>query len=71
MNKPGNFEIPLGTPFKDLLEMAGGVRNGHQLKAVIPGGSSMPVLPGDMMMQLNMDYDSIVESRFNAWVLVP
>jgi len=42
-----------------LLEMAGGVRNGHKLKAVIPGGSSMPVLPGEIMMDLNMDYDSI------------
>ncbi|WP_126454620.1 NADH-quinone oxidoreductase subunit NuoF [Sulfuriflexus mobilis] len=59
VNKPGNFEIPLGTPFSELLEMAGGVRNGHQIKAVIPGGSSMPVLPGDVMMGLDMDYDSI------------
>jgi hypothetical protein len=45
VNKPGNYEIRLGTPFADLLEMAGGVRDGHKLKAVIPGGSSMPVLP--------------------------
>ena len=37
VDKPGNFEIPLGTPFTDLLEMAGGVRNGRKLKAVIPG----------------------------------
>ncbi|GAA0705022.1 NADH-quinone oxidoreductase subunit NuoF [Dokdonella soli] len=59
VNKPGNYEIRLGTPFKDLLEMAGGVRNGHQLKAVIPGGSSMPVLPAETMMGLTMDYDSI------------
>jgi NADH-quinone oxidoreductase subunit F len=59
VNKPGNFEIPLGTPFKDLLEMAGGVRNGHKLKAVIPGGSSMPILPADIMMSLDMDFDSI------------
>lgn len=59
VNRPGNYEIPLGTPFKDLLEMAGGVRNGHQLKAVIPGGSSMPIIPGDIMMQLDMDFDSI------------
>lgn len=59
VNKPGNYEIPLGTPFKDLLALAGGVRNGHKLKAVIPGGSSVPVLPGDVMMQLNMDYDSL------------
>jgi len=59
VNKPGNFEVPMGTPFKTLLEMAGGVRGGHKLKAVIPGGSSMPVLPGEIMMDLNMDFDSI------------
>ncbi|HEU0282420.1 MAG TPA: NADH-quinone oxidoreductase subunit NuoF, partial [Gallionella sp.] len=59
VNKPGNFELPLGTPFKTLLEMAGGVRGGRKLKAVIPGGSSMPVLPGEIMMDLNMDFDSI------------
>ena len=57
--KPGNYEIPLGTPFKDLLEMAGGMRPGRKLKAVIPGGSSMKVLPADTMMGLTMDYDSI------------
>ena len=59
VNNPGNFEIRLGTPFADLLAMAGGVRNGHKLKAVIPGGSSMPVLPADTMMACTMDYDSI------------
>ncbi len=59
VNKPGNFEVPMGTPFKTLLEMAGGVRGGNKLKAVIPGGSSMPVLPGEIIMDLNMDFDSI------------
>ncbi|MCJ0825016.1 NADH-quinone oxidoreductase subunit NuoF [Luteimonas sp. 50] len=59
VNKPGNYEIRLGTSFADLLQMAGGVRNGHRLKAVIPGGSSMPVLPADTMMGLTMDYDAI------------
>jgi NADH-quinone oxidoreductase subunit F len=59
VNNPGNFEVPMGTPFAKLLEMAGGVRHGHKLKAVIPGGSSMPVLPGEIMMQCDMDYDSI------------
>jgi NADH-quinone oxidoreductase subunit F len=62
VNKPGNFEISMGTPFAELLEMAGGVRNGNILKAVIPGGSSVPVVPGDIMMQANMDYDSIVQA---------
>jgi|SRR5579885_876998 NADH-quinone oxidoreductase subunit F len=59
VNKPGNYEVPLGTPFKDLLALAGGVRNGHKLKAVIPGGSSMPILPADIMMTLDMDFDSV------------
>ena len=59
VNRPGNYEVPLGTPFSALLELAGGMRDGRKLKAVIPGGSSSPVIPGDQMMGLNMDYDSI------------
>ncbi len=59
VNKPGNFEVPMGLPFRELLAMAGGIRDGHVLKAVIPGGSSVPVLPGELMMEANMDYDSI------------
>jgi NADH-quinone oxidoreductase subunit F len=62
VNNPGNFEINMGTPFKDLLEMAGGVKDGRKLKAVIPGGSSVPVLPGDVMMDCTMDYDSIAKA---------
>jgi NADH-quinone oxidoreductase subunit F len=57
--KPGNFEVPLGTPFAELLEMAGGMRNGHALKGVIPGGSSMPVLPASIMEEITMDYDAL------------
>ncbi|MGE0373113.1 MAG: NADH-quinone oxidoreductase subunit NuoF [Gammaproteobacteria bacterium] len=59
VNKPGNYEVPMGMPFRDLLEMAGGVRNGRKLKAVIPGGSSMPVMPAAAIMECNMDYDSL------------
>ena len=59
VNKPGNYEIPMGTPFSELLEMAGGIRDGHKFKACIPGGSSTPVLPADVMMDVTMDYDSI------------
>ena len=59
VERPGNYEVPLGTPFSKLLELAGGVRTGRQLKAVIPGGSSAPVLPADIMMACTMDYDSI------------
>jgi NADH-quinone oxidoreductase subunit F len=62
VNKPGNYEIPMGTPFSELLDMAGGVRNGHKLKAVIPGGSSTPVLTGEEMMGVTMDYDSIAKA---------
>jgi NADH-quinone oxidoreductase subunit F len=62
VNAPGNFEVPLGTPFSTLLELAGGVRTGRKLKAVIPGGSSAPVLPADIMMGCTMDYDSIAKA---------
>jgi NADH-quinone oxidoreductase subunit F len=57
--RAGNFELPMGVPFKDLLEYAGGMKGGRKLKAVIPGGSSVPVVPGDVMIKLNMDYDSL------------
>jgi NADH-quinone oxidoreductase subunit F len=57
--KPQNIELPLGIPFKDLLAICGGVWKGRKLKAVIPGGSSVPVVPGDIMMQINFDYDSL------------
>ncbi|NBT34059.1 MAG: NADH oxidoreductase (quinone) subunit F [Betaproteobacteria bacterium] len=62
VERPGNYEVPLGTPFAKLLELAGGVREGRRLKAVIPGGSSMPVLPADVMMATDMDYDSIAKA---------
>jgi len=59
VKRPGNYEVPMGTPFKVLLEMAGGMLNDRPLKAVIPGGSSVPVLPADIMMDVNMDYESL------------
>jgi NADH-quinone oxidoreductase subunit F len=62
VERPGNYEVPLGTPFAKLLELAGGMRGGRKIKAVIPGGSSMPVLPGDVMMATDMDYDSIAKA---------
>ncbi|MBW8847364.1 MAG: NADH-quinone oxidoreductase subunit NuoF [Burkholderiales bacterium] len=62
VERPGNYEIPLGTPFSKLLELAGGVRKGRTLKAVIPGGSSAPVLPAEVMMNCTMDYDSIAKA---------
>ena len=59
---PGNYEVPMGTSFAKLLELAGGVKDaaqGRTLKAVIPGGSSSPILPASVMMNCTMDYDSI------------
>lgn len=62
VNRPGNYEIPLGTSFAELLEMCGGMRGGRKLKAVIPGGSSAPVVTGEIMMDCTMDYDSIAKA---------
>lgn len=62
VERPGNYEIPLGTPFSTLLELAGGIRKGRKLKAVIPGGSSSPVLPAEIIMSCTMDYDSIAKA---------
>ncbi|MEZ5499433.1 MAG: NADH-quinone oxidoreductase subunit NuoF [Steroidobacteraceae bacterium] len=59
VQNPGNFELPLGVPFAELLQYAGGVRGGRKLKAVIPGGSSVPVVPGEIMLRTNMDFDSL------------
>ena len=62
VERPGNYEIPMGTPFAKLLDLAGGVRAGRKLKAVIPGGSSAPVLTGAVMMDTTMDYDAIAKA---------
>ncbi|MDZ7662578.1 NADH-quinone oxidoreductase subunit NuoF [Thiohalophilus sp.] len=62
VNNPGNFEVPLGTPFSKLLELAGGMRDGRKLKGVIPGGSSVPVLPAEIIMDTDMDYDSLAKA---------
>ena len=64
VERPGNYEVKLGTPFATLLAMAGGMRAGRRLKACIPGGSSMPVLPGDVMLATDMDYDSIAKAGY-------
>jgi NADH-quinone oxidoreductase subunit F len=62
VNNPGNFELPLGISFKDLLEIAGGMRGGRPLKAVIPGGSSVPVMPAANILDITMDYDALKEA---------
>jgi NADH-quinone oxidoreductase subunit F len=62
VNNPGNFELPLGIPFKDLLEIAGGMKDGRTMKAVIPGGCSVPVMPAANIQDINMDYDSLQQA---------
>jgi NADH-quinone oxidoreductase subunit F len=62
VQKPGNFEVSLGTPFRELLEMAGGLFPGRTLKAVIPGGSSVPVMPAEAIIDCDMDYDSLMKA---------
>ena len=59
VQKGGNFEVPLGTTFDELLEMAGGLRPGRTLKGAIPGGVSMPVLTAEQLKGLPMDYDTL------------
>jgi NADH-quinone oxidoreductase subunit F len=59
VERPGNYELPLGIPFKDLLAIAGGMRGGKKLKAVIPGGSSVPVMPAEKIADLTMDFDTL------------
>ena len=62
VKNPSNFEVPLGTPFSKILELAGGLKEGRKLKAVIPGGSSTPLLPAETAMNMTMDYDSIANA---------
>ena len=59
VEKPGNYELPMGIPFADLLALCGGVLGGRKLKAVIPGGSSVPVMRAETIMQCTMDYNSL------------
>lgn len=62
VKQPGNYEVPLGTPLMTMIEeYAGGVLGGKGIKAVIPGGSSTPLLTGARIRQANLDYESIME----------
>ncbi len=60
VNRPGNYEIPLSTPLRSLIEdYAGGIKGGRQVKAIIPGGSSVPVLTADKL-DTPVDYEAIL-----------
>ncbi len=61
--KPGNYELPLGFPLKDLIyDVCGGLREGRSLKAVIPGGSSVPILTAEECESCSLDYEGVVEA---------
>lgn len=60
VNKPGVYEVPTGLPLLDIInDLAGGVPGGKKIKAVIPGGSSMPILRGDQLEGVMMDAESL------------
>lgn len=60
VNKPGVIEVPLGTTLKEIIEIhCGGMRNGGKLKAVIPGGSSAPILDAEASYAVKMDYEDV------------
>jgi NADH-quinone oxidoreductase subunit F len=60
VNQPGLYELPMGFPLKDLIYgVGGGICDGRQLKAVIPGGSSFPVFTADEAIKVNMEFDSV------------
>jgi NADH-quinone oxidoreductase subunit F len=60
VNKPGNYEVPLGFPLKALIyDLGGGIKGGKKLKAVIPGGSSAPVLTADEVERATLDYECL------------
>ena len=59
VERPGNYELPLGTPFAEVLEIAGGVWKGRTLKALLPAGASAPIIPGDVAMTMNCDWEAV------------
>jgi NADH-quinone oxidoreductase subunit F len=63
VKNPGVFEVPLGIPFREFFEdHLGGMVEGEELKAVIVGGSSVPVLPADEIMDVKLDYEALAEA---------
>ncbi len=64
VNKPGVYEVPLGFPMmRAIEELAGGMRNGKKLKAVVPGGSSCPMLTAAECDGLTLDYDALAKVK--------
>ena len=60
VNRPGNYELPLGFPLMELIEdVCGGMRDGKALKAVIPGGSSVPIMSAEECRDCSLDYEGV------------
>ncbi len=61
VEKPGNYELPLGTTFRELIyDMAGGIPNGKKLKAILPSGASGPILPAtDKVLDTPLTYEDL------------
>lgn len=62
VNKPGNYEVEFGTPLRELLELAGGVKGG-KLKACVPGGSSVPIITADDVERAIIGYEEMSEVK--------
>ncbi len=63
VQRPGVYELPLGFPMKRLIEeIGGGIPGGRKLKAVVPGGSSTPILTADEALNVNLDFDSVAKA---------
>ena len=58
VNRPGQFEAPFGITMRELIDMAGGIRDGHRLKFWTPGGSSTPIFTEDEL-DVPLDYESV------------
>ncbi len=63
IERPGNYELPFGTTFRELIyEHGGGIKDGKAIKAILPAGASAPILPGtDKVLDTPMDYESVPE----------
>jgi NADH-quinone oxidoreductase subunit F len=63
VERPGVYEAPIGIPWERLLELAGGMKGGRKLKAVIPGGASAPMLTASEIAGVSMDFDGLAAAK--------
>ena len=62
VRRPGNYELPMGFPMNDLIyEVCGGIPDGRSLKAVIPGGASVPIMDAEECDGCELDYEGVIE----------